>query len=434
MVKNNENIELNDDFKEVMDIVENTDKSAIVTGPAGVGKSTLLEYIRDHTKKRVIVLAPTGLAALNVEGQTLHSFFRFPPKIIDTHEMKQVFNGIYKLADVIIIDEISMVRADLLDGIDVFMRLNGRDPKKPFGGVRMFFFGDLYQLPPVVENQDGPVLNKIYSSPYFFDSKVMRSFPIEVINLTKVYRQKDPLFIEFLNKVRLGNVETEDLEIINKKAGEKNNKDAVTITPTNKVASSINNERLTKLPGTLYTYKAIVQGDFNFKGINLPADSELNLKKGARVMFVKNDLHGQWVNGTLGKVFDLKEDCVDVMLDDGTIVSTGAVDWDKIKHEYDSEEKRIIAKVTGKLTQIPLRLAWALTIHKCQGQTLDKVHLDLSSGVWEFGHAYVALSRCRTLEGLGLETKIWPNDIKVDYRVTEFLNKKLNQSNTAEEK
>ena len=416
-----EEIELNDDFKRTLDLMENSNKSLLITGRAGTGKSTLLKYFKEHTKKSVVICAPTGLAALNVEGQTIHSFFRFPPKIIDPHDIKRVYNGIYKLADVIIIDEISMVRADLLDAIDVFMRLNGREPMKPFGGVRMFFFGDLYQLPPVVENQDGPVLNKVYSSPYFFDSKVMRSFPYNLINLTKVYRQKDPTFIEFLDKVRLGNIEAEDLEIINKKVGEKKNEDAVIITPTNKVASLINNEKLAKLPGKLYTYNAIVRDDFKINGINLPVDLELNLKKEARVMFVKNDQHGQWVNGTLGKVIDLEEDNVKVELDDGTIVSTGAVDWDKIKHEYDSESKRIIGKVTGKLTQIPLRLAWALTIHKCQGQTLDKIHIDINSGVWEFGHSYVALSRCRTLEGLGLETKIWPNDIKVDYRVTEFL-------------
>ena len=428
MVENNENIEINEDFKEVLDLVENSDKSMLVTGRAGTGKSTLLEYIREHTKKRVVVLAPTGLAALNIEGQTLHSFFRFPPHIIDPHDIKKVYSGIYKIADAIIIDEISMVRADLLDAIDVFMRMNGREPNKPFGGVRMFFFGDLYQLPPVVESQDGAVLNKVYSSPYFFDSKVMKSFPIEIINLTKVYRQKDPLFIEFLDKVRLGNIETKDLEIINNKVGEKKNEDAVIIIPTNKVANFINNEKLDKLSGKLYTYNAAVSGDFKIRGINLPVDLEFNLKKEARVMFVKNDKNGQWVNGTLGKIIDLEDDNVKVELDDGTIVSTGAVDWDKIKHEYEPESKRILAKVTGKLTQIPLRLAWAMTIHKCQGQTLDNVHIDVSPGVWEYGHTYVALSRCRTLEGLGLETKIWPNDIKADYRVTDFLNKMMKKS------
>ena len=273
-----EEIELNDDFKRTLDLMENSNKSLLITGRAGTGKSTLLKYFKEHTKKSVVICAPTGLAALNVEGQTIHSFFRFPPKIIDPHDIKRVYNGIYKLADVIIIDEISMVRADLLDAIDVFMRLNGREPMKPFGGVRMFFFGDLYQLPPVVENQDGPVLNKVYSSPYFFDSKVMRSFPYNLINLTKVYRQKDPTFIEFLDKVRLGNIEAEDLEIINKKVGEKKNEDAVIITPTNKVASLINNEKLAKLPGKLYTYNAIVRDDFKINGINLPVDLEIQTR------------------------------------------------------------------------------------------------------------------------------------------------------------
>jgi ATP-dependent exoDNAse (exonuclease V) alpha subunit len=430
MIENKENIEINEDFKKALDIMENTNKSLYVTGPAGTGKSTLLKYFTGHTKKNVIVVAPTGLSALNVEGMTLHSFFRLPPKILDDYDVKKVYNAVYKKIDAIIIDEISMVRADLFDAVDMFMRLNGREPRKPFGGVQMFLFGDLYQLPPVVENEMGAVINQIYESPYFFDAKVMKHFDFEVINLTKVYRQKDSNFIEFLNKVRLGNIDSETLELVNKKVNEKKIEDSIIITPTNRVANFINNEKLSKLPTQMQTYKAKITGDFNLGVSNLPVDLELNLKKDAKVIFVKNDIKGQFVNGTLGKVEELGVDYVKVKLEDSSIVSVGAVDWDKIKYEYDSISKRIIAKVTGKFTQIPLRLAWALTIHKCQGQSLDKVHIDLSSGVWEFGHTYVALSRCRTLEGITLETKINLNDIKVDYRASEFLKKKLNQSKT----
>lgn len=423
-----DNIEINGDFRKALDLMENSTKSLLITGRAGTGKSTLLRYFKEHTKKSIVVCAPTGLAALNVGGQTIHSLFRLPPKILDDSDIRMVYNGIYKEIDVIIIDEISMVRADLFDAIDMFMRLNGKDSMKPFGGAQLFLFGDLYQLPPVVENEMGAIMRGIYASPYFFDSKVMKHFSFEVINLEKVYRQKDPIFVEFLDKVRLGDIDSETLELVNNKVN-KAKEESIIVTPTNRVANFINYERLNRLPETLHTYKAKIEGDFNIGVTNLPVDLELNLKKGAKVIFVKNDTHGRWVNGTLGIVEELNDCEVKVRLnEDLSIVSVGTVDWDKIKYEYDRFSKRIIAKVSGTLTQIPLKLAWALTIHKCQGQSLDSIHIDLSSGVWEFGHVYVALSRCRTLEGVGLETKIKTTDIKVDYRVSEFLNKISKQS------
>ena len=434
MVELSENIELNDDFKRTLDLMENTNTSLLITGKAGTGKSTLLTEFVKQTKKNVVVVAPTGIAAMNIGGQTIHSFFMFPPKMLDQYDIKKVYRDIYSKVDIIIIDEISMVRADLLDSIDMFMRLNGKDASKPFGGVQMCFFGDLYQLPPVVENEMGAVMQKIYKSPYFFDAKVMKDFPLEIINLTKVYRQTDLSFIELLDKVRLGNIDLTALEIINAKASESKSKDSVVITPTNKVADFINNEELGKLAGKLHSYKAKIEGDFKFGITNLPIELELKLKKDAKIIFVKNDTQGRWVNGTLGIVEGLGKDFVMVKLKDNTIVTVQAVDWDKVKYDYNNSTGRITAKVIGKITQLPIRLAWALTIHKVQGQTLDGVHINLSSGVWEFGHAYVALSRCRTIEGLTLENPIWLNDIKVDYRVTEFLNKKLSQSNTAEEK
>jgi ATP-dependent exoDNAse (exonuclease V) alpha subunit len=426
-----ENIELNGDFRKALDLMNDTNKSLLITGRAGTGKSTLLRYFKNHTKKNIVVCAPTGLAALNVGGQTIHSLFRLPPKILDDSDIRRVFNGVYKELDTIVIDEVSMVRADMFDAIDMFMRLNGKDSMKPFGGVQVILFGDLYQLPPVVESEMGEIMRVIYASPYFFDSKVMKHFSFEVINLEKVYRQKDPIFIEFLDKVRLGDINYETLELVNNKVN-KAKEESIIVTPTNRVANFINNERLNKLPTSLHTYKAKIEGDFNLGVTNLPVDLELNLKVGAKVIFVKNDTHGRWVNGTLGVVEELNECEVKVRLnEDSSIVSVGAVDWDKIKYEYDRFTKRIIAKVSGTLTQIPLRLAWALTIHKCQGQSLDSIHIDLSSGVWEFGHVYVALSRCRTLDGVGLETKIKPSEIKIDYRVSEFLNKISNQSESS---
>mgnify|MGYP001574031932 CR=1 FL=1 len=421
MTEIKEKIELNDDFKRTLDLMENTNKSFFVTGKAGTGKSTLLRYFVSHTKKNVVVVAPTGLAAINVGGMTIHSFFRFPPKMLDAYDIQRVYRDIYRKLDVVIIDEVSMVRADMLDAIDMFMRLNGKDPKKPFGGVQMFLFGDLYQLPPVVERDMGEVMNQIYKSPYFFDAKVMNNFDYEIIELKKVYRQTDPIFIEFLDKVRLGKLDDAGLELINARAEKTKHEDSIIITPTNRVADFINHERLDRLQSQNYNFKAKVEGEFKFGVTNLPIDLELNLKKGAKVIFVKNDGQGRWVNGTLGTVEEIGEEIVKVKLQDSTIIDVQAVDWEKIKYDYDRSAGRIVAKVAGKLTQIPLRLAWALTIHKCQGQTLDKAHIDLASGVWEFGHSYVALGRCRTLDGITLETKIRLSDIKVDSRVTEFL-------------
>ncbi len=428
-----EKIEINDDFKRTLDLIVKTNNSYLVTGKAGTGKSTLLKYFVGHTKKNVVVVAPTGIAALNVGGQTIHSFFRFPPKVLDYTDIKRVYNSIISRIDTIIIDEISMVRADMFDAIDAFMRLNGRDSNKPFGGVQMILFGDLYQLPPVVENEVGAFLKHIYKSPYFFDAKVMGHFPLEIINLTKVYRQKDASFIELLDKVRLGEIDSATLELINKKVNSKLvGDDFVTLTPTNKVASAINQDRLNRLAGKLFTYNAKIEGDFNLGVSNLPVDLEISLKKNAKVIFVKNDSRGRWVNGSLGRIEELGKDFVKVKLDeDNSIVDVTGFDWEKIKYEYDYSTRRIVGKVIGKLNQIPLKLAWALTIHRCQGQTLDRVHIDISSGTWEYGHVYVALSRCRTLEGISLENNIWMNDIKVDFRVSEFLDNALNKSNNS---
>ena len=226
MVGINGTIELNDDSKKTLNTMENTNKSMLITGKAGTGKTTLLTKFVEQTKKNVVVVAPTGIAAMNIGGQTIHSFFMFPPKMLDEYDVKKVYRDIYTKVDMIIIDEISMVRADLLDAIDLFMRLNGRDSSKPFGGVQMVFFGDLYQLPPVVENEMGAVMQKIYKSPYFFDAKVMNHLPLEIINLTKVYRQTDLRFIELLDKVRLGNIDAVALELINAKASESKSKDS----------------------------------------------------------------------------------------------------------------------------------------------------------------------------------------------------------------
>jgi len=427
--KLDENIDLNEDFKKALDIMENSNQSLFITGRAGTGKSTLLTYFKKYTKKNVVVCAPTGLAAINIEGQTIHSLFKLPPKLLDASDIKKVYHGFYKHLDAIIIDEVSMVRVDMFDAIDMFMRMNGKDRNKPFGGIQILLFGDLFQLPPVVENESGKILKQLYPSPYFFDAHVMNHLNIEVINLAKVYRQKDSKFIGLLDKIRLGNLNESVLEEINSNVGKTKDEEAVILTPTNKIAGAINQGKLDQLNTQLFSYKAIIEGEFNMGINNLPADLEIYLKKGARVIFTKNDSGGRWVNGTLGKVMECGEESVKVKLDeDSSVVDVGFVEWDKIRYELDPFTKRITSKILGKFRQIPLKLAWALTIHKCQGQTLDKVHVDISSGVWEHGHVYVALSRCRTLEGLSLASKVWINDITIDQRVVDFLKNRIKES------
>ena len=435
-IKNIENIEITDEIKEALDLMENTNESAFVTGPAGTGKTTLQKCFRKHTKKKVLVVAATGLAALNAGGQTIHSVFRLPPQFLTKSDVEKVYGtSLFKTIGAIAIEEVSMVRADMLDAIDLFMRLNGKNSNLPFGGVQLLLFGDLYQMPPVVDSECSKLIGRFYETPYFFSANVMKNFTLKKIELNKVFRQKDLEFINFLRKVRLGNISESDLEYINSRACNiKPTDDYVTLTPTNSIVSSINQKKLSELPDKLYTYMGRVEGKFDLgnnssKNNNLPADFELRLKKGAKVMFVKNDSQGRWVNGTLGKIEELGDNFVKVRIDDDSfVVEVGAETWEKIKQEYDEVSNKIIAKVIGKYIQIPLKLAWALTIHKAQGQTLDKTYIDLSSGVWESGHTYVALSRCRTLNGIILKNKISLSDIKVDRRIAEFFKNKFSDN------
>jgi len=335
------NLELNKDFKKTLKIMNKTNNSLLVTGKAGTGKSTLLKYFVEHTKKNVVVCAPTGIAALNINGQTIHSFFRFPPKLLDYNDVKNLYNFMYKEIDTIIIDEISMVRADILDAIDIFMKLNGKDKNKSFGGVQMIFFGDLYQLPPIVGRNIERLLYTSYKSPYFFDSKVIKDLSFDIIELTKVYRQKDINFINFLDKVRLGDVNEKSLDFINLKVNNKPIRDFITLTPTNFVADTINNKKLLEISNELFTYNARTEGNFKLEA---PAPSELKLKKDALVIFVKNDKDKRWVNGTLGKVVECKNNYVKVKINNH-IVEVYPVDWDKIKYEYDKYTKRITIKI-----------------------------------------------------------------------------------------
>lgn len=412
-------------------VIENSTDNVCITGKAGTGKSTFIEYFRNTTKKKIVVLAPTGLSAINIKGQTLHSFFHLPPRFITKNAISTRANSrMYKDLDCIVIDEISMVRADVLDGIDYFLRLHGKDRNLPFGGVQMVFVGDLYQLPPIVTYQDAALFQELYESPYFFSSHAFSSIPFVNIELTSIFRQKDPKFISLLNKIRNANVTSQDLEPINEKIVvkdfEKIRKTYVTLATTNSVVNGINDSELAKIDSPLFTYTANVENNFPTEDRLLPVDLELKLKKGARVIFVKNDKARRWVNGTSGVIEGLEKDTITVKLDEEgfhKIVTIEKTEWENVKYEYDQEKGEVTPFILGKLIQYPLKLAWAITIHKSQGMTFDKVNIDFSSSPFTHGQTYVALSRCRTLEGIVVTKKIWPNDIILDERVVEFSKK-----------
>ncbi len=426
--KNFDSMKSNDELMKAFRQMEDTSKHLFITGRAGTGKSTLLKYFVGHTRKKVVVLAPTGLAALNVDGQTIHSFFRFPHTIIEQSHVKRISRpGIYQNLDAIIIDEISMVRADMFDAIDIFMRKNGRNPSRPFGGAQLILFGDMFQLPPVVTNEDKNLLGKFYDTPYFFSANAMHNIELHTIELSEVYRQSDPVFVGVLDLIRKGASSSEILKPINLRVDQNFSDDAdyIILTTTNALVNAKNQKRLDELQGEAKVYQGIIDGDFNKNSDSLPVDYDLKLKTQAKVIFARNDPDGRWVNGSLGIITGLSDDAIKVkLLDSGEIVSVKRVTWEKVKYEYDLRDDKIETIPLGRYTQFPLRLAWAITIHKSQGQTFGKVVIDLSSGAFSHGQTYVALSRCRTLQGIVLKRHVWPSDVIVDKQVVDFLDGK----------
>ena len=415
-------LDINAEFKSAFDIMENTAECLFITGKAGTGKSTLLKYFKANTGKKIIVLAPTGVAAINVGGQTIHSFFRLPPKIIQKDAIKRLKDkSLVENLDMVIIDEVSMVRADLMDGIDYALRLNRGRMKTPFGGVQMVFFGDLFQLPPVVENEARQLLGERYSSPCFFSAKAFDDCNMRSIELSTIYRQKDSSFMELLNRVRNKEHTEEDLDILNERVHRDiaiHKKDTtVILTTTNSLASVINQDRLSRLPGKAITYEAVAAGRFEESAY--PTDTSLKLKIGAQVILIKNDPAKQWVNGTLAKVVALSADSIVVDIN-GETCDVPVVKWQKIEYSYNEEEDKIEDEVVGAFAQYPIKLAWAITIHKSQGQTFDKVIIDLGRGAFTHGQLYVALSRCTCLEGIRLKRPVAESDIIFDERIYEF--------------
>lgn len=419
-------IQLSKEFQDILHYVELSGESMLVTGKAGTGKSTLLSIMRRTTTKRVAVVAPTGIAALNVKGQTIHSFFKFPPKMIMPSEIKMAKNPkLYRNIDVLVIDEISMVRADLLDNIDRFLRVN-RKNAEPFGGVQVIFFGDMFQLPPVVSSAfEKQVFRDKYESPYFFSAHVMQELDLPLIELHNVYRQSDRHFISILDRVRTNTLDQDDLITLNERVGNHLGRDDlfITLTSSNASAMAINQSSLAKLPGEAFKYPAQVEGIF--QASRYPADQLLQLKEGAQVIFVKNDTEKRWVNGTLGKVTSISVDDIVVSIIDthGRSISVTLFqeEWEILKYKVDEKNpKKFTTEVVGVFRQYPVKLAWAITIHKSQGQTFDKVRIDLGRGAFEFGQTYVALSRCRTLEGIELSRPLNPRDIMSDERISEY--------------
>lgn len=420
-------IELSDDFRYALDLLEKYNTSMFITGKAGTGKSTLLQLFRNTTHKRVVVLAPTGIAALNVQGQTIHSFFGFPAKPITKNDIKpRRYKKMYQKIDTIIIDEISMVRADMMDNIDYFLRINCENPA-PFGGKQIVFFGDLFQLPPIVNNQEQMYFNLYYESPYFFSATVFKEFQIEPFELRKVYRQDNIAFIKLLDRVRTNRIDWDDINTLNERHLPKEvttDDSYITLSTVNSIVNQINSRRLRELQTQEMTYLGTVEGNFSER--TFPTDLVLKLREGAQVMFVKNDPERQFVNGTLGKIHELAPDKIKVMiLEDGDkekIIEVEQTEWEILKYKMTNEggKNELGTDVVGSFKQYPLRLAWAVTIHKSQGKTFDKVVIDLGRGAFAHGQTYVALSRCRTFEGILLKQKIRPQDVMLDERIVQY--------------
>ena len=389
-----------------------------VTGRAGTGKSTLLRALRDMIKVPNVVVAPTGLAAVTAGGQTIHSFFGFPPKLIQSSDIRRSRNGgIMRRLQMLIIDEVSMVRSDLMHAIDLSLRLNRGRPREPFGGVRLLLFGDLHQLPPIVQRgEEAEYLQDAHGGPFFFSIDALREGAgTSLLELGEVFRQRDEALLDVLDRIRDGTAEDDDLRGLNERVSPiktlSEGDPYVILTPTNAAAHRINTAFLAALPGSGTTFEAKVTGEFNDSAH--PTDTALTLKPGAKVIMLRNDPDGRWVNGTIGRVARLDDSKAFVAID-GREYEVEAASWENRRYAFDKTAEKIVETIAGTFKQLPLRLAWALTIHKSQGLTLDKVYIDLGKGTFAHGQAYVALSRCRTLEGLTLARPLKPSDIMFD--------------------
>ena len=430
----------NREFQDALNLVKYTRQSLFLTGKAGTGKSTFLRYVCDNVRKKHVVLAPTGIAAINAGGSTLHSFFKLPfhPLLPDDpnlslqkgriHEFFKYTKPHRKLLEeleLVIIDEISMVRADIIDAVDRILRVYSHNLREPFGGKQLLLVGDVFQLEPVVKADERDILNRFYPTPYFFSARVFGQIELVSIELQKVYRQSDPKFIGVLDHIRNNTAGSADLQLLNTRyttATEPADADDLYITLATRRdnVDYTNERRLKELPGQPESFLGEVHGDFPES--SLPTSQELVLKPGAQVIFIKNDYERRWVNGTIGVVsgFDLDGETLYITTDDGRTCDVRRETWRNIRYTYNEEKKQIEEEELGTFTQFPVRLAWAITVHKSQGLTFSRVVIDFTGGVFAGGQTYVALSRCTSLEGIRLRKPVSRADVFVRPEIVQF--------------
>ncbi|MDG2236583.1 MAG: AAA family ATPase [Arenicellales bacterium] len=419
--------EITDEFQQVLDLLSvATPPVVFVTGSAGTGKSTLIDVLRSELDKNLVVVAPTGVAALNVQGQTIHSLFQLPPG--PQPRAKRIVGAakdVVEKMDVLVIDEVSMVRADLLDAIDDSLRLNtGRDGV-PFGGKTLVLVGDMHQLPPVIAgSEEKRLFEESYESPYFFSARTLRELPLVTVTLTRSFRQADAHFIEMLDHIRTGSELEQTVAQLNQAVDEEmvSEETRLVLTSVNARARQFNEQQLAQLAGESWSFDADVNGDWLDNESQLPSPTKLKLKVDAQVMFTKNGT--DWVNGSLGRVVHLEEEVIEIeLLGDeqlGQSVFVERESWERYRYQWDDKRRRVDTEVIGTYTQFPFILAWAVTVHKAQGLTLEHVRIDLGRGMFAPGQAYVALSRCRTLDGISFNRALSASDVKCDPLIQSF--------------
>lgn len=434
---NNLNIDLdNAEFLSALNLLQNTNRSVFLTGKAGTGKSTFLKYVCAHTKKRHVVLAPTGIAAVNVGGMTLHSFFKIPFKpllpgdpdysnarIKKTMRYSREKIKLLKELELIIIDEISMVRCDIIDFIDRVLRFFSGNNREPFGGKQLLFVGDVFQLEPVIKSDMAEILKREYRQLFFFNAHTFDELGLIPIELKKVYRQTNAPFIAMLDRIRVGHPTREDMAALDSRVNphidERDNSSfTITLATRRDTVDSINEAHMSALDTAEHTFEGVIEG--TFADNDLPTNKELIIKQGAQVIFIRNDADGRWVNGTLGHVSAVDDENIEVTLEDGSSHKIEPETWENIQYSYDEKEKKVIDKLLGTFKQFPIKPAWALTVHKSQGLTFNRVVIDFTGGAFAGGQAYVALSRCTSLEGITIVHRMGERDIFVNPAIIDF--------------